>query len=575
MFNDIKIYITTLGREDRQITLKKIPKKWKDNVYIVCPDYEKHNWENRIDVPEYCIGNLSKTRQWLLDTCDVKFMALFDDDITFLNRIKDRKKTVKNSFKDNSEMFDLFYNWLKSGVDYCGMIHRFQFQNQPEIKYYGKPSYCYFLNREFFLKYKIRFDDIRFYSDFHVPLAVLEFGGVMRYSGLYIANEFKANAPGGCSINRTAELNKQSVFKLRELHPKYVTITDAPGHKNQTLVIDVKMRIAWKKAYEDGLEYAQKNKIKTAKLIMKTMDENNIKLLDFKNITYGCELEIADCDTRIKLPYGKWDYKDGSIANSNGLANDPKKEFNIYGGEINTDPTRTIKEQKNQIKKIYEALGTYKFNHTTNLHLHIRIPGLSSNLFFLKKLQKYIFKYSKELLEYIEPIPKADDNLKGEDFELAKRRERRRKKSHHWAITENTWKRILASETVDEFFNAYYPRTKEGKINYAGAARCAINLSQLKETDTIEFRHFTCTDDIEKIADGFLFCKRFLIHGLTDNKNPIDIFNEGTKKGKYNFPKFRKFNPKIEKLFLMTNVLYNSRKDALENIKKLKEQNII
>ena len=47
--------------------------------------------------------------------------------------------------------------------------------------------------------------------------------------------------------------------------------------------------------------------------------------------TYGSELELADLDTRKILPEGnKWDYKDGSIANSNGLANDPKKEFNIF-----------------------------------------------------------------------------------------------------------------------------------------------------------------------------------------------------------------------------------------------------
>lgn len=295
------------------------------------------------------------------------------------------------------------------------------------------------------------------------------------------------------------------------------------------------------------------------------------EILDLDNLTFGCELEIADCDTRKKLPIGKWNYKDGSIANSNGLANDPKKEFNIYGGEINTEPTKTIKSQIKQIKKIYKALGKYSFNHTTNLHIHIRVPGLANNLEAMKKLQTYIFKYGKRMLEKIEPIPIADKKLKGEEYDLAKRRERRRKKSHHWMISQSTYDRLMKSKTIKEFFENYYPKDKNGKINYAGATRAAINILQLKETETIEFRHFTCSDNLKEIKDSFIFCKKILISGLTDQKNPIKIF----KKGKYKFTKFHDFDPFLEKYFLMTNVVYNSRKVVLENIEKLKKQGII
>lgn len=293
----------------------------------------------------------------------------------------------------------------------------------------------------------------------------------------------------------------------------------------------------------------------------------NYKKLDFKNLTYGCELEIADCDTRIKLPKGKWDYRDGSIGNSNGIANDPKKKFNIYGGEINTDPTYTIKEQLQQIKEIYKALGKYSFNHTTNLHIHVRVPGLSNYLDAIKKLQSYIFKYGKDMLNYIEPIPEADRKLKGNDYELAKRRERRRRKSHHWMISENVYNKLMNSKTIDEFFESYYPKTKDGKLNYAGAARAAINLSQLKETDTVEFRHFTCSDNLEELKDSFWFCKKFMIHGLTDWKNPIEIFKEG----KYKFTPFCEFNPFIEDLFLKTSTLHNKKQDIIKVIEKLKE----
>lgn len=542
----IKIYIPTLGREGKQITLSKIPKQWRDRVFLVAPKKEKHDWKNRIDVPKDCIGNISKTRQWILESSDADFVGFLDDDIIFFNRIKNRNKLVKNEIEDNNRMFRLFYKWLNEGIDYCGMIHRFRCNTAPAIKHYGKPAHCYFMNKEFFIKNNIRFDDIEYYSDFHMPISVLEAGGKLKYSGLYIANEWKPNAPGGCSINRTAELNKKSVFRLRDLHPNYITIKDCPGHKNQNLVIDVKMIISWKKLYEDSLN---KNK------------------LDFSKMTYGCELEIADCDTTIKLPKGKWDYRDGSIANSDGFANDPKKEITKYGGEINTDPTETILEQLKQIREIYKALKNYSFNHTTNLHIHIRIPNLSSNLEMVKKLQMYVFRYSKMLLEKIEPIPEADRKYKGEDFELAKRRERRRKKSHHWTLSEKTINRIMKATNMKEFFDFHYPVSKNGKINYAGATRPAINLLQLKETDTIEFRHFTCSDNLLELCHSFLFCKKFIIEGLTTQRNPLELLKEK----KYSFTKFWEFDPEIERIFLLTNVLYNKRNVAIENIKKIKK----
>lgn len=553
----LKIYIPTLGREGRQITLQYIPNKLKKYIYLVCPKEEKHNWKNRINVPKECIGSISKTRQWILENSDAKYVGFFDDDIVFQNRKKDKSKTVKNSKKDNYFMVKEFYKLMETGIHFSGMIHRFMFHEKDFLIKYGKPAHCYFIDKNFMMENNIRFDVLDYYSDFHIPISILENGGKVRYLGKYIANEVKPNAKGGCSINRTAEKNRNSVFKLKELHPDFITLKDKPGHKNQNLVINVQMFISWKKLYEHSLS-VQKNKY----------NKKGYKALDIDAMTYGCELEIADCDTSIRLPIGKWDMKDGSVANSNGIANDPKKEFNIYGGEINTDPTKRIVDQLTQIRTIYKTLKNYSFNHTTNLHIHIRVPGLKENLDMVKKLQSYIFEYSKDLLEYIEPIPEADKSLRGKDYELAKRREKRRKRSHHWAISKVTYERLMESKTIEEFFDNFYPRSKNGKINYAGATRAAINVLQLKETDTIEFRHFTCTDNLEELFYCFLFCRNFIIAGLTDQKNPIEMFKEGN----YKFPKFWDFNPKIEEIFLKTNVVYNTRKQVLENINKIKEK---
>ena len=55
-------------------------------------------------------------------------------------------------------------------------------------------------------------------------------------------------------------------------------------------------------------------------------------------MTFGLELELPDVDTNVELPahIGSFDMKDFTIANSDGLANDPKKKYFLVGSEVNT-----------------------------------------------------------------------------------------------------------------------------------------------------------------------------------------------------------------------------------------------
>jgi len=246
------IYIPTLGREGRQITLKSIPEEWKDRVFLVCPSAENHEWDNRIDVPEYCIGSVAKTRQFILDSSESKFVGMLDDDLSFYER--DSIILTKTTRLESIEKyFSLMESWLMSGDVYCTQANSFMSHNNPEEYYYGKPSHSHFVNRDYLKSKDIRFDALSYFEDFHVPLSVLECGKRLRISGKYIAKEKEANASGGCSINRTADNNKTAMYKLQELHPKYVTLKEEEGATNQNLVVDLKMRISFKKAYDDNV----------------------------------------------------------------------------------------------------------------------------------------------------------------------------------------------------------------------------------------------------------------------------------------------------------------------------------
>jgi hypothetical protein len=250
--NDLLVYIPTLGRENNQITLKSIPEEWKSRVFLVCPKNEEHEWENRIDVPEYCMGSISKTRQFIVENSKSNLVGMMDDDLTFYERDSENlTKTIK--LKDIREYLDLMESWLKEGDVYCTQSSTFMSHKNLEEYYYGKPYATHFLNRDYLISNNIRFDTLDYFEDFHVPLSILESGKRLRISGKYIAKERQANADGGCSLNRDGVKNKQAMYNLQKLHPKYITLKEETGAKNQNLIVDLKMRIAFKKAYDENV----------------------------------------------------------------------------------------------------------------------------------------------------------------------------------------------------------------------------------------------------------------------------------------------------------------------------------
>lgn len=217
---------------------------------MVCPAEEKHDWPNRINVPEFCIGNIGATRQWILEQSPSSFVGQFDDDLFFYKR-DPINKSKRYRQDDCGEFLDLMEQWLREGDVFCGLSNSFMSQNKPEEYYYGKPSHCSFVNRDYLMEHKIKYSDMRYFEDFHVPLAVLESGKRLRYTGEHIAIEKKANAPGGCSLRRTGQANREAMFRLQELHPNYISLKEEVGATNQNLEVGVKMRIAFAKAYKN------------------------------------------------------------------------------------------------------------------------------------------------------------------------------------------------------------------------------------------------------------------------------------------------------------------------------------
>lgn len=246
----MQLLIPTLGREGRQVTINQIPDKWKENTFLVCPPKEVHPWNNRLDLEPP--GSIGKTMQWILENSTERFIGIMDDDLTFSKRDPvNKSKTRKCTMEEMDEMFTQFQTWLESGDVYCSVSNKFMLQMKEDEYFYGKPSACHFVDREYLNKNNIRFDRMSEFSDFDVPLSVIESGMRLHHTGRFISQEKLANAPGGCSLSRTAETNKASMIKLKSFHPSYIDLKEEIGATNQTLVVDLKMKIQFKKAYDE------------------------------------------------------------------------------------------------------------------------------------------------------------------------------------------------------------------------------------------------------------------------------------------------------------------------------------
>lgn len=257
-----------------------------------------------------------------------------------------------------------------------------------------------------------------------------------------------------------------------------------------------------------------------------------------RHLTFGCEHELADWDASLlskRLPGFGRDLKDYTIVNSNGVANDPSLRSYTFGGEINTPPSDTVQGQVDHLMSIRRAFPEAKINYRSNLHWHVRVPDLESSLEGLKAFAQYNLFWLPKILDVVEPIPHPEEDqefmVSATELELkgAKRRYQRRRRSHHTKIPQLRVAAQMVAKTPERFFEEEVPRSKDGKVMWHAQARAAINMRQLLQTGTVEFRHFPGTLDPDKLATSGLWCKCYTECALSDwawpeEANPFDAF---------------------------------------------------
>lgn len=246
--------------------------------------------------------------------------------------------------------------------------------------------------------------------------------------------------------------------------------------------------------------------------------------LDTREWTFGAEHELGDWDRQQGPPPGMGvDRRDVTCMNNNGIAADPLAKSWLWGGEINTVPTRCIEGQVIQLRQIKEMHPGVTVNHRSNLHVHIRVPGLSEDLAALKRIALFGQRVLPRVLGHIEPLPRPAFQLTdgNAEHEGAMRRWRRRRVSHQTILTKDREARRQGADTVAEFHRLTAPLDKSGQPLHHLQPREAVNLRQLMETDTVEFRHFPGTLDEDRLRRAIEWCVCYMVAALGDEDNPI------------------------------------------------------
>jgi hypothetical protein len=274
--------------------------------------------------------------------------------------------------------------------------------------------------------------------------------------------------------------------------------------------------------------------------------------MDLSQLTFGAEHELADWDASLlkeELPAFGRDEKDVTIVNSNGIANDPRLTYHKYGGEINTPVSDTIDGQADFLNWFKGRFPEAKVNYRSNLHFHVGVPGLKESLIGLKAFARYNAYWLPRILDWIEPIPKpstTDLSLEGRG---ALRRYKRRKRSHHTVLPKDRLSFQLIRETPQRFFEAEVPHSDDKPL-WHFQPRAAVNLRQMLQTDSIEFRHFPGTLDADKLIQVGLWCRCYTISALSDwsypeEINPVNIFVSNGGNAAL-IPKFEPYNHALE-----------------------------
>lgn len=256
----MNLYIMTRGRVGKQYTLSRLPEKWKDKTWLVVPkeEHEKHDaWT--VPVPDF-VTNYSQKFQWILDDFpggsfppDKNEKAvILDDDLVFSKREGKSLKTITDP-EELGSLFDQMEELLEV-YPLVGVHPRQMGQDAPApFVQNGRIICMQGINRRLIGKVKV--DQFPILADVVLNLTLLARGRGNAIITTFFQDHGPCQAPGGCSIYRTSEMQHLAVSYLAERFPGYVKVVERVT-KDKWLANEAGIRYdytaQWKKLHAAG-----------------------------------------------------------------------------------------------------------------------------------------------------------------------------------------------------------------------------------------------------------------------------------------------------------------------------------
>lgn len=253
------------------------------------------------------------------------------------------------------------------------------------------------------------------------------------------------------------------------------------------------------------------------------------------DFTYGMEIEWGDVPRSFSIPeqLGSWEYSERDIVNLRApyqyVCADPLGVEPPMGGEINTKPSRTWKDQVDRYFEIKQLFNDEGYDPTVGVtahtHIHCRIPGLRNDIDALKRLTKYIKENQAAAIDHVYGFFEHNQ-MKG-----AKGSKMYLKFDGGRPMPDYMSDNIINLATDFDSFIKMHAAGKDG-VSMGRPFRFAINMYALKHIDTVEFRLFRGTLDRTELESCFRFVEDFLDAALNDGPSVNELISENN----YKFP---------------------------------------
>jgi hypothetical protein len=248
----MRIFIPSRGRAaQKSHTLEDLLIAGVEGAKIVVHHSERDAYIARFGVASVMpvtAKGIGKVRQHIIDISDGPVLML-DDDLGFFVRRKDDPKLLTRAGPyDIKRALKAMEGALKLHAHASFAVREGANRNTDEFIYNVRCLRALGYNAATLKKEKVRFDRLPVMEDFDVALQLLRRGYWSVTLNHFLQDQGASNAPGGCSIYRSMEVQAQGAEGLARLHHEFVTVVEKQAKGGGPWATRKDVRIQWKKA---------------------------------------------------------------------------------------------------------------------------------------------------------------------------------------------------------------------------------------------------------------------------------------------------------------------------------------